>query len=49
MRKKLLITGVTFGLLAIVLGAFGAHALKELLNDSQLNTFETGVKYQMYH
>jgi uncharacterized membrane protein YgdD (TMEM256/DUF423 family) len=35
--------------LAIVLGAFGAHALKKVLTFEQLNTFETGVKYQMYH
>lgn len=34
---------------AIVFGAFGAHALKAVLTQDQLNTFETGVKYQMYH
>ena len=34
---------------AIILGAFGAHALKNYLTIEQLNTFETGVKYQMYH
>ena len=37
------------GTVAIVLGAFGAHALKKVLADSQLNTFEVGVRYQMYH
>ena len=36
-------------MLAIVLGAFGAHALKKILPDDQLKSFETGVKYQMYH
>ena len=37
------------GAVAIVLGAFGAHALKRVLTESQLNTFEVGVRYQMYH
>ena len=36
-------------MIAIVLGAFGAHSLKKVLSIEQLNTFETGVKYQMYH
>lgn len=35
--------------LAVVLGAFGAHALKVRLSPEQLATFETGVKYQFYH
>ncbi len=34
---------------AIILGAFGAHALKKVLTIEQLATFETGVKYQIYH
>lgn len=37
------------GGLAVVLGAFGAHALKKILSEEQLKSFETGVKYQMYH
>ena len=41
--------GALFGLLAVVFGAFGAHALKKSLNNDQLKSFETGVKYQMYH
>ncbi|CAM1361261.1 conserved membrane hypothetical protein [Tenacibaculum litopenaei] len=44
-----LLSGAIFGLLAVILGAFGAHALKKTLNDEQLKSFETGVKYQMYH
>lgn len=36
-------------MLAIILGAFGAHALKKVLAVEELTTFETGVKYQMYH
>lgn len=44
-----IITGGIFGGLAIILGAFGAHALKKTFNDEQLKNFATGVKYQMYH
>jgi len=36
-------------MLAVILGAFGAHALKEVLSLQQLATFETGVRYQFYH
>jgi uncharacterized membrane protein YgdD (TMEM256/DUF423 family) len=49
MDKKIISTGAIFGMLAIILGAFGAHALKKVLSLEQLSTFETGVKYQMYH
>ena len=41
--------GALLGLLAVVFGAFGAHLLKKLFTIDQLNSFETGVKYQMYH
>lgn len=41
--------GAILGMLAIILGAFGAHALKVRLEPEQLVAFETGVKYQMYH
>lgn len=43
------VLGALFGLLSVVFGAFGAHALKKSLNNDQLKSFETGVKYQMYH
>lgn len=49
MDKKIISTGAFFGMLAIVLGAFGAHALKKVLTIEELSTFETGVRYQMYH
>jgi len=49
MDKKIISTGAIFGMLAIILGAFGAHALKKVLSIDELATFETGVKYQMYH
>ncbi len=43
------VAGAIYGLLAVVFGAFGAHALKKIFTDDQLKNFETGVKYQMYH
>ena len=49
MEKKIISTAAILGMIAIVLGAFGAHALKKVLNLNELSTFETGVKYQMYH
>lgn len=49
MKKKILITAAFFGLTAIILGAFGAHALKKLLTPESLASFEIGVRYQMYH
>jgi uncharacterized membrane protein YgdD (TMEM256/DUF423 family) len=49
MTKKLITTAAILGTIAIILGAFGAHALKKVLSSEQLITFETGVRYQMYH
>ncbi|MFV8336162.1 DUF423 domain-containing protein [Flavobacterium sp. RSP29] len=49
MDKRILSTGAILGMIAIILGAFGAHALKKVLSIEQLSTFETGVRYQMYH
>jgi uncharacterized membrane protein YgdD (TMEM256/DUF423 family) len=49
MDKKIISTGALFGMIAIILGAFGAHALKKVLSLEHLSTFETGVRYQMYH
>jgi uncharacterized membrane protein YgdD (TMEM256/DUF423 family) len=49
MNKKIAAFGAVLGMTAIIFGAFGAHSLKKYLNIEQLSTFETGVKYQMYH
>lgn len=49
MNKKIIITGAILGFLSVVFGAFGAHGLKELISEESINTFETGVRYQMYH
>ena len=47
--KTFLAIATLFMVTAIALGAFGAHALKNYLTPEQLISFETGVKYQMYH
>ncbi|AWA29005.1 DUF423 domain-containing protein [Flavobacterium magnum] len=49
MEKKIVGTGAFLGFLGIVLGAFGAHALKKMLTPELLAAFETGVRYQMYN
>lgn len=49
MDKRIISTGAILGMIAIIFGAFGAHALKKVLSIEQLSTFETGVRYQMYH
>jgi len=48
MNKKIKATAALLGMVAIILGAFGAHALKKILTPEQLISFETGVRYQMY-
>lgn len=49
MNKRLLVTGSIFGFLGVVIGAFGAHGLEKVLDADSIATFETGVKYQIYH
>lgn len=49
MKETVLIFGALYGGLAVIFGAFGAHALKKKMNEDLLKSFETGVKYQMYH
>ncbi|GGK44072.1 MULTISPECIES: DUF423 domain-containing protein [Flavobacteriaceae] len=49
MTQFTLLFASILGALAVIFGAFGAHALKKLLSKDQLRSFETGVKYQMYH
>ncbi|MET6989724.1 DUF423 domain-containing protein [Sediminicola arcticus] len=43
------VIGALYGMLAVIFGAFGAHALKKTFSEEHLKSFETGVKYQMYH
>ena len=49
MEKKIFISASLLGLLAVVLGAFAAHGLRDALNTTSLESFQTGVRYQMYH
>lgn len=49
MNRSIVVTGTVIITLGIILGAFGAHALKERLDAEQLASFETGVRYAMYH
>ena len=47
--EKIFFTGSLFLLLAVAIGAFGAHGLKEIVMGKYLDTFKTGVQYQYYH
>jgi uncharacterized membrane protein YgdD (TMEM256/DUF423 family) len=49
MNKRLILTASFFGLLAVVLGAFGAHGLKQIIATDQLAIWQKGVEYQFYH
>jgi len=49
MNKKILITASLFGAVAVVLGAFGAHGLKNLISADALTIWAKGVEYQFYH
>jgi Uncharacterized small membrane protein len=48
MKTITLIFGAVYGMLSVILGAFGAHAFKKILSVERLESFETGVRYQMY-
>lgn len=47
--KKSLLTGIFLLALAVLIGAFGAHGLKNMVEPEKLVTFETGVRYHFYH
>lgn len=47
--KRFIVTGALHGLLAVAFGAFGAHALKEILDEYSRGIWETAVQYQMFH
>ena len=46
---KFMNIAIFFAVTAVALGALGAHALKEILTENQLHSFETGVRYQFFH
>ena len=49
MHKRFVVTGAVLGAIAVALGAFGAHGLKKIVPAETVQTFQTGVQYQMYH
>lgn len=49
MHKGFVTTGALLGAIAVALGAFGAHGLKKIVPAETVQTFQTGVQYQMYH
>jgi uncharacterized membrane protein YgdD (TMEM256/DUF423 family) len=48
-ERVFFVLGAVSALLAVGLGAFGAHALRGRLSAEMLNVFEVGVRYHMYH
>ena len=49
MHRKFITSGALLGAIAVALGAFGAHGLKKIVSVETVQTFLTGVQYQMYH
>jgi uncharacterized membrane protein YgdD (TMEM256/DUF423 family) len=49
MKRNFIVIAAVMAALAVILGAFGAHALKARLTADQLQTFEVGVRYHFYH
>ncbi len=49
MNKRIILTASFFGALAVVLGAFGAHSLKKIVEPESLAIWQKGVEYQFYH
>ena len=49
MDKRILITASLFGAIAVMLGAFGAHGLKNVLDAGSIEIWTKGVEYQFYH
>lgn len=49
MNKRIILTAAFLGMIAVVLGAFGAHGLAGRINDQSLDNWHTAVNYQFYH
>jgi len=49
MHRKIILWGLVLALLSVLFGAFGAHALKSLVEPDKVAIFETGVRYQFMH
>ncbi|MEZ5537573.1 MAG: DUF423 domain-containing protein [Thiolinea sp.] len=48
-KNYFLLSGALFAMLAVMLGAFGAHGLEKILPEQMLQRYHTGVEYQFYH
>ena len=49
MNKRIILTASFFGVVAVLLGAFGAHGLKAVIDQSSIDIWQKGVEYQFYH
>ncbi len=49
MNKQIILTAAFLGMMAVILGAFGAHGLEGKVSEAQLETWETGNRYHFYH
>jgi uncharacterized membrane protein YgdD (TMEM256/DUF423 family) len=49
MNKRIILTASVLGMIAVILGAFGAHGLKGRVTDVELDNWKTAVNYQFYH
>jgi uncharacterized membrane protein YgdD (TMEM256/DUF423 family) len=49
MNKRIILTAAFFGALAVILGAFGAHSLKNIIDAPAISIWQKGVEYQFYH
>jgi uncharacterized membrane protein YgdD (TMEM256/DUF423 family) len=49
MERTFLVLGAGFGLTGVLLGAFGAHAIRSKIPPERIASFETGVRYQLWH
>jgi len=47
--SKFIKVSILFCVVSVILGAFGAHLLKDLLSETELSSFKTGIRYQMFH
>lgn len=49
MKNKIVVWASIFGLTAVILGAFGAHSLKNIVSANMLSVWQTAIQYQFYH
>ena len=47
--SKFIKVSILFCVVSVILGAFGAHLLKDLLSETELSSFKTGIRYQIFH